>query len=163
MTEEINGVQKKVVQSLRKPSVLGLYPYGDKPKKSNKELQQELNEPASNISYATNNLKDKDIVKDTTGVFEGDKTAFMLQEGVDIDKRYDFDTIIDNTAMVHAASAVMVFLYAMILAEPVFASKGLFLTVFLAGLTGLMPSFFYNVYQIWTSLDSYKLLIEPSE
>lgn len=159
MTKEINGVQKKVVQSLRKPALLGLYRHGEKPKKSNKQLSKELEEPVSNISYATDKLKEKDVIKDTE-FWEGDKTGFELKEEVDVTKTYDFGSMIDNTATVHAISAVLIFLYSLLLAKPVFSAKGLFLTVFFAGLMGLMPSFFYNLYRIWTSLDSYKLLIE---
>jgi len=163
MTEEINGVQKKVVKSLTRPNILGLYYYGIQPEKSNKELSNDLNESGSNINYATDKLQEKGIVKDTTSPLENNKTNYRLNQDVDIEKTYHFGSIIDNTAKVHALSAVIIFLYSIILATPVYQYKGLFLAVFMAGLAGLIPSFFYNIYRIWRSLDSYKLHVQTGE
>lgn len=158
MTEELSGVQKKVVQSLRQPTVLGVK-RGSNPEKSNKELKQELGESVSNINYATGKLKEKDIIKDTTSPLENTKTNFKLKEDVTVEKSYDFDTVIDHTAIIHLISFLSMFLYIIIFAEPVYSTNGIFITTFIAGMLSFLPSFTYNIYNVWSSLDSYNLHI----
>lgn len=161
MTKKINGVQKKVLQALRKPTFLG-FMYGSRPVLSNKQLSNRLAEPSNNITYATNKLKEKGLIKDTE-VLEGDKTGFKLKEEVNISKKYDFESIIDNTSIIQALSGVAVLVYAGEFSYSIFLNQGLFAAVFLGGLVGLLPSFLYNMYEIWGSLDSYKLEVDKSK
>lgn len=162
MNKQVNGVKKKVVSSLQKPSLLGIYSYGELPVKSNKQLSNDLGESPSNISYATKKLKQDDVIKDIE-IWEGDKTGFQLKDDITTYKSYEFDSIIDNTAKVHAISLVFIFIYSTMFANQVFRSSGIFLTVFLAGMMGFIPPFVYNFYNVLTSLNSYKMVIESKK
>jgi DNA-binding transcriptional ArsR family regulator len=162
MTEKnINGVQKKILKALSKPKHKQILGLKHEVSKSNKELAEELDEAASNISYGTTKLKEKGLIKDTE-VFEEDKTEFKIPENVDIEVDYQFNQLVDATAKLHLASIFILLAYTNY-SPKLLQNRSIEFTVFTAGFIAIIPSITYNLYKIIGSRDTYKVHAKTGE
>lgn len=136
--EEIdcNRLQEEVVDAVHKSGGI-----------SNSELSSRLDEPKSNINYATEKLREKGVIKDTESLNQS-KTNFVVKDDVTIKRQRDIDDILNTSVYLHILELVIILAYSMTLAEPLYREFGVSATVFFGASTVILPRIVFNGYKI---------------
>lgn len=147
--QNVNGLQEKVLEAIY---------YDDREGLSNKELCEKLGEKTGNISYATGELKEKDLVKDTE-IFEDDKTNFKVKSSVELEKDMKYHEMMNTSAYIKITEGVILFFYAFWLYNFVIEFLNVSIAMLLGMLTVYSPSMAYTIFRLIKDEANYEISV----
>lgn len=151
---DVNQGKEKEVNGLKEDVLEEIY-YSDEGL-SNKDICDRLGEKTGNISYATKELKKKDLIKDTE-IFEGDKTCFKSKDDVNIQKDVKYHRMMNTSAYIKIIEGIMLFFYAFWLHNYITSLITSSAAVLLGMLAVFSPSMAYTIFRLVRDEDNYEI------